>query len=1271
VFAGTSRFEVRRRIGSGGMGVVYEAYDRELESTVALKTLREVSAEGIRRFKREFRALAELDHPNLVRLGELFSDEATWFFTMELVRGVDFVSYVALAPEPDGTLAPTRAVAARTSVPDDLTTLRFVRGAPAGAAAAARPAPPRPKPEARFDENVLRAALAQLVAGVAALHDAGKVHRDIKPSNILVEDDGRVVLLDFGLVAEFGAADTTLVPDDRVVGTVAFMAPEQALGSAPEAAMDWYAVGVVLYGALTGRFPFQGEGHLVLQQKVRVPAEPPGSLVAGIPRDLDTLCTRLLEIDPVRRPSTAEMAALFQRPRLSFPALTSSAAAPRPLVGRAAELALLLEAFARTAVEGPVAVVVGGASGIGKTALVARFLREIGPETMTLAGRCYERETIAYKAFDGIVSELSRQLKRGQTAEVARVMPRDVALLARLFPEILLVPAAAHSRTPSISLVAEESRRRAFAALRELLDGVARAHALVLFIDDLQWADAGSLHLFDELMLGLTGRILIVAAIRTGPGERAEQAMAHLAAVHRRDRLGADASASPAERRPTTLHVDLGPLPERDARALFRLLADERRVDVGARGSELVAETDGHPMFIDELVRSLAGGQAAPSEVPRPLDEILWQRASALEAQPRRLLEVALVAGAPLEREVVLEAAEIPPAEAERWLNVLRLQRLVAARRLGGGTMVEPFHDRIRETVTSRLSPEATRAHHFRLAVVLEARGIGARRPELLVRHLVGAGEHGQAAPHAERAGALAFEALDFDRAADCYRLAVEHGEHDPAAARQLRSQLALALRCAGRVRESAAEFSRAAEGADLATRLELQSEGAQQLLLSGDVAGCLAALAAVLRELDTRMGSTPRAALLSLVWQRLRLRVRGVRYSLRDTSEVAPSELAKVNALLAAGNTLSFVDGATGADLQTRALLLALRCGERNRLARALSAEYVRRTAQGKGGARASVELLEALDRLADATNEFFIGAVRLTVLGYRAYFEGDYRGAAARFEEAIDCYFSRPVQGLTFDWWHTKLFQLMALRTLGRLGEALRRVEELLRDAARLGNRYMETVVGRSLAVCWLADDRPEVVAVMLERTPWTAPAGAFHIVQFYELLARIELGLYLGEPVTTRARVEPLLHDYARSLLGRIVACRTIHAFLVARLEIACGWRGGDRRRAKRAAARFARRLDAEGLGATRAWAALVRGAAAELTGETAEAAAELERAASLCEEQGMEAMAAVAARGRARLVGDGELALSAEGRLRALGVRRPDRFAAVYLPGPPAD
>ena len=168
------RFTLVRRLGAGGMGVVYEAYDQQRGELVALKTMRRVDPPALVRFKQEFRSLSDITHPNLVNLYELFAVEDRWFFTMELVEGCDFVSYVKSRPEP----VSFRVSSADAS--DD----RARRSEPGRRTRASRG-------QARlFDETRLRDALRQLAEGVDALHQSGKLHRDIKPPNVLVTARG-------------------------------------------------------------------------------------------------------------------------------------------------------------------------------------------------------------------------------------------------------------------------------------------------------------------------------------------------------------------------------------------------------------------------------------------------------------------------------------------------------------------------------------------------------------------------------------------------------------------------------------------------------------------------------------------------------------------------------------------------------------------------------------------------------------------------------------------------------------------------------------------------------------------------------------------------------------------------------------------------------------------------------------------------------------------------------------------------------------------------
>jgi hypothetical protein len=305
--------------------VVYEAFDRQQGAVVALKTLGHPSAEALLHLKSEFRSVQDLQHPNLVQLGELIEQDGVWFFTMERVDGTDFVSYV--------------------------------RGGERDA----------------LDEAKLRSALEQLARGLGALHGAAKVHRDVKPSNVMVTREGRVVILDFGIVHDLLEPDRD--EEDMVLGTASYMSPEQAEAASVTASADWYGAGVMLFQALTGELPFNGTVHELLEAKLLNDAPRASTRRQGIPADLDALCADLLQREPEDRPNGAEVLL-----RLGAEQEDAGPAASHAIfVGREAELRALEGAFDAAAREKrAVAVLIEGESGVGKSRLAASFCAAVG-----------------------------------------------------------------------------------------------------------------------------------------------------------------------------------------------------------------------------------------------------------------------------------------------------------------------------------------------------------------------------------------------------------------------------------------------------------------------------------------------------------------------------------------------------------------------------------------------------------------------------------------------------------------------------------------------------------------------------------------------------------------------------------------------------------------------------------------------------------------------------------------------------------------------------
>lgn len=256
LFAG--RFEVLEEIGSGGMGMVYRALDRELGDQVAIKTLRPELLQDpslVERFKSEIRLARHISSKHVVRTHDIGERDGVYYLTMEYVEGITVRELL----DTRGRLgtAPTLAIA------------------------------------------------SQLAQSLVAAHEQGVIHRDIKPQNLLLDGSGVLKVMDFG-VARLAGGNANLTEAGMLVGTPSYMAPEQMLGEAFDERIDLYATGVVLFECLLGRLPFEANSAVALIARVLRDQPPaPTAIDPEIPPALSDLVVRLLAKDPEQRPANA------------------------------------------------------------------------------------------------------------------------------------------------------------------------------------------------------------------------------------------------------------------------------------------------------------------------------------------------------------------------------------------------------------------------------------------------------------------------------------------------------------------------------------------------------------------------------------------------------------------------------------------------------------------------------------------------------------------------------------------------------------------------------------------------------------------------------------------------------------------------------------------------------------------------------------------------------------------------------------------------------
>ena len=1068
-YSGNERFEIIRRIGAGGMGVVYEAFDRERRMRVALKTLPQLRPSALYLFKNEFRALAGVTHPNLATLYELLNEGDRWFFTMQYIEGGDFLHHVTRTKREASAAAETMTLAPEAGI------------------AVERPS----RQSAGCDYQMLRAALAEVVTGLAALHAEGKVHRDIKPSNILVTAEGHAVILDFGLVQNFDREDARAT--NAFAGSAAYMSPEQARGEPLTEMTDWYSLGVLLYEALTGNFPHTGPVLELAHRKKNEKPHPPISLVPQTPRELNDLCLALLESDPAARPGVNEiLGVLRSTPQTSAPAEQPVA---RLFVGRAREIATLHEAFQKMRDGAAVVASIDGASGVGKSALLRQCIQQFRRQgAAVMVGRCYEQESVPYKAFDNLIDALTSYLRHLPEPEAAALMPRDAGLLADVFPVLGRLPSVASARVRgSGTLEPHEIRRRAFQAVRELLSRLGDRVPLVLVIDDLQWGDRDSANLLAETLRQPDGPcLLLIVAYRGEYAERSVPLRALLSVLE----------SQPVAR----FSIDLAPLGGEETHELANRLLSGTGLENPALVDTIVRESQGNAYFVRELVQNAKEDRATEA---LNLEAVIMGRVAALPPQPAVLLEAIAVAARPIPQSIAYVAAgmnEIDPA----CMALLRSMRMV---RTSGNALsddVETYHDRIRETVAGKLEAAKLRARHRALAHAFEDAKSG--EPESLAIHFELGGEPRQALQYYRRAAEFASSAFAFDKAATLYTHALALIPEDDESRAAWMESLADAQANAGFSIAAARTYQRLLGATGMEHRSDLARKAAYQFCICGHAEEGTAAFQIVLRKTGLRMPPKPWLAVAERVGLLTWLRFRGLKFRARPPEQIPTAKLEAVDVCMFISLGLSTINPYAGTYFSARAVVLALEAGESGRAVKALAWEAVVTAAFSGGRARADalLERAEQIYRDHDApVNRVFMDMARGMVLFESGQFAEAVPVLQAAENVLAEC------TGVNFELNATRTYRLWAMVSLGWCGELAATTPLWFRDALNRGDAYTAANVGAQPYVLGLLgqDDAARASAIH-EQAMSLWPVQEYTLQKMMAALGRGWIDLYIDD-------------------------------------------------------------------------------------------------------------------------------------------------------------
>jgi eukaryotic-like serine/threonine-protein kinase len=728
------RYVVQRFLGEGGKKRVYLAHDHRLDRDVACALIKSEGLDeaGRARVRREAQAMGRLGgHPHIVTVYDIGEENDQPFIVSQYMGGGSLDNLLDHAEH------------RRLTLPRAL----------------------------RLAEQVCEA--------LEHAHQRGVVHRDLKPSNVWLTEDGTAKLGDFGLALALDRSRLTV--EGMMVGTVAYMPPEQALGRAADARSDLYALGAVLYEMVTGRPPFLGDDAVaIISQHINTPPVAPSWHNPEVPRALEALILRLLAKPPEERPESAAVVreALAAISSLSVSATTTdrvTSADTNPLdrlaggvfVGREREIDELRAGLEESLSGRGRLFMLVGEPGIGKTRTAEELITYARlRKAQALWGRCYEGD--GAPAYWPWVQAIRSYVHDGDPKSLLSEMGSGAAIIGQVVSEV-------RERLPGLpeppSLTPEQGRFRLFDSVTTFLKNAANRQPLVLVLDDLHWADKASLLLLQFLAREMrSARLLVIGTYRDVDLRRQHPLSQALGELNREQ---------------LSQRIVLRGLTEHDVARFIEVTAGLKPPE--GLVTAVYKETEGNPFFVNEVVRLLVSERRLEHadtvkswsvSIPQGVREVVGRRLDHVSAACNEVLTIASVIG----REFGVDALErVSGLSGDRLLEVLEeaegARVIVEVPRTVGRYSFS--HALVRETLYEELTTTRRVRLHRQVGEALEA--FYGAQPEAhlseLAHHFFEAAQGGdvdRAIAYAMRAGDRAAGMMAHEEATRQYEIALQ-----------------------------------------------------------------------------------------------------------------------------------------------------------------------------------------------------------------------------------------------------------------------------------------------------------------------------------------------------------------------------------------------------------------------------------------------------------------------------------------------------------------